>query len=84
MRRRNFLAGAATLGVCPRSLAQTGGGAMRRIGVLGNNPPSLQAPLWAVELQDEIAALKAQIAIVVPPPRHACEIGIGGGGISVQ
>src|SRR5215207_11346923 len=47
MRRRSFLAGAATLGAVLPSLAQTGGGAMRRIGVLGNNPPSLQAPLWA-------------------------------------
>jgi hypothetical protein len=48
MRRRNFLAGAATLGGVLPSLAQTGG-AIRRIGVLGNNPPSLPVvvPLWA-------------------------------------
>ena len=48
MRRRNFLAGAATLGAVLPSLAQTGG-AIRRIGVLGNNPPSLPVvvPLWA-------------------------------------
>jgi putative tryptophan/tyrosine transport system substrate-binding protein len=51
MRRRNFLAGAATLGAVLPSLAQTGG-AIRRIGVLGNNPPSLPVvvPLWAAFL----------------------------------
>src|SRR5829696_2298909 len=49
MRRRSFLVGAATLGAALPSLAQTGGGAMRRIGVLANNPPSapVAAPLWA-------------------------------------
>src|SRR5215204_4064084 len=49
MRRRSFLAGAATLGAVLPSLAQTGGGAMRRIGVLANNPPSapLAAPFYA-------------------------------------
>ena len=48
MRRRSFLAGAATLGAVLPSLAQTGGGAMRRIGVLANNPPSAPAaaPLY--------------------------------------
>jgi hypothetical protein len=52
MRRREFIAGAATLGAVLPSLAQTGGGAMRRIGVLGNNPPSHPAvvPLWAAFL----------------------------------
>jgi len=51
MRRRNFLAGAAMLGAVLPSLAQTGG-AMRRIGELGNNPPSLPiiVPLWAAFL----------------------------------
>ena len=49
MRRRSFLAGAATLGAVLPSLAQTGGGAMRRIGVLASNPPSapVAAPLYA-------------------------------------
>jgi ABC transporter substrate binding protein len=49
MRRRSFLVGAATLGAALPSLAQTGGGAMRRIGVLANNPPSMPvaAPLYA-------------------------------------
>jgi putative tryptophan/tyrosine transport system substrate-binding protein len=49
MRRRDFMAGAATLGAVLPSLAQTGGGAMRRIGVLGSNPPSHPAvvPLYA-------------------------------------
>ena len=50
MRRRYFLlAGAATLGAVLPSLAQTGGGAMRRIGVLANNPPTtpVAAPLYA-------------------------------------
>ena len=49
MRRRSFLAGAATLGAVLPSLAQTGGGAMRRIGVLASNPPSapVVAPLYA-------------------------------------
>ena len=48
MRRRSFLAGAATLGAVLPSLAQTGV-AMRRIGVLANNPPSMPvaAPLYA-------------------------------------
>ena len=48
MRRRSFLAGLATLGAPLPSLAQTGG-AVRRIGVLANNPPSapVAAPLWA-------------------------------------
>jgi hypothetical protein len=49
MRRRSFLAGAATLGAIVPSLAQTGGGAMRRIGVLASNAPSVPvaAPLYA-------------------------------------
>jgi putative tryptophan/tyrosine transport system substrate-binding protein len=49
MRRRNFLAGAAALGAVSPTLAQTGGGAMRRIGVLASNPPSVPvaAPLYA-------------------------------------
>src|SRR5215212_4391448 len=49
MRRRSFLVGAATLGAALPSLAQTGGGAMRRIGVLANNPPSMPvaAPFYA-------------------------------------
>jgi putative ABC transport system substrate-binding protein len=49
MRRRDFMAGAATLGAVLPSLAQTGGRAMRRIGVLANNPPSAPAaaPLYA-------------------------------------
>ena len=48
MRRRDFVAGVATLGAVLPSLAQTGG-PMRRIGVLGNNPPSfpVAAPIWA-------------------------------------
>ena len=49
MRRRSFLAGAATLGAVLPSLAQTDGGAMRRIGVLASNPPwaPVAAPLYA-------------------------------------
>src|SRR5215204_1733237 len=49
MRRRSFLAGAATLGAVLPSLAQTGRGAMRRIGMLANNPPSMAvaAPFYA-------------------------------------
>src|SRR5215213_4358897 len=49
MRRRSFLVGAATLGAVLPSLAQTGGGAVRRIGVLANNPPSapVAAPFYA-------------------------------------
>src|SRR5215217_2167615 len=49
MRRRSFLVGAATLGAVLPVLAQTGSGAMRRIGVLANNPPSapVAAPVWA-------------------------------------
>src|SRR5829696_1149637 len=49
MRRRSFIAGAATLGAVLPSLAQTGGGTLRRIGVLANNPPSVPvaAPLYA-------------------------------------
>src|SRR5215210_2779585 len=49
MRRRSFLLGAATLGAVLPSLAQTGGGAMRRIGVLATNAPSapVAAPLYA-------------------------------------
>jgi putative tryptophan/tyrosine transport system substrate-binding protein len=49
MRRRCFLAGAATLGAVLPSLAQTGGGPTRRIGVLASNPPSapVAAPLYA-------------------------------------
>src|SRR5918993_4563783 len=49
MRRRCFLAGAATLGAVLPSLAQPGGGPMRRIGVLASNPPSVPvvAPLHA-------------------------------------
>src|SRR5215203_6181808 len=48
MRRRSFLAGAATLGAVLPSLAQTGG-ALHRIGVLANNPPwaPVAAPLYA-------------------------------------
>src|SRR5215204_421436 len=48
MRRRSFLAGAAALGAVLPSSAQTGG-AMRRIGVLANLPPStpVAAPLYA-------------------------------------
>jgi putative tryptophan/tyrosine transport system substrate-binding protein len=51
MRRRHFLlclsAGGAAWSL--PSLSQTGGGAMRRIGVLANNPPSMPvaAPLYA-------------------------------------
>ena len=49
MRRRSFLVGAATLGAVLPTLAQTGGGTMRRIGVLADNPPStpVAAPSWA-------------------------------------
>jgi putative tryptophan/tyrosine transport system substrate-binding protein len=49
MRRRSFLAGAATLGAVLPSLGQTGGGPTRRIGVLASNPPSapVAAPLYA-------------------------------------
>jgi putative tryptophan/tyrosine transport system substrate-binding protein len=49
MRRRSFLAGAATLGAVLPSLAQPVGGPMRRIGVLASNPPSVPvvAPLHA-------------------------------------
>jgi putative tryptophan/tyrosine transport system substrate-binding protein len=45
----DFLAGAAALGAVWPSSAQTGGGTMRRIGVLANNPPSMPvaAPSWA-------------------------------------
>jgi hypothetical protein len=54
MRRRSFLAGAATLGAVLPTLAQTGG-AMRRIGVLASNPPS--APVAALLYADFYAGL---------------------------
>ena len=62
-----IVAGAATLGAVLPVLAQTGGRAMRRIGVLSSNPPSLAAvvPLWAACLAGMRCRTFGRIAAVL-------------------
>jgi hypothetical protein len=81
MRRRSFLAGAATLGAVLPSLAQTGG-AMRRIGVLGNNPPS--HPTVVRESAANAAAARVESTTAAPASNPPCGTRLGAGSMAAR